>query len=561
MDRRDAAAGLPDLVPPKEPDGARPMNRHILAALGLALSSTSCVLIVDRSPAQCEIDSDCAAFPGTVCTPEQVCGPPPCSVNQDCIAKLGEHHVCLDQGVCANLKSAECTIVEGDYDRDGALLFGVVVPTEGEAGTTGLSINNGIRLALREIDQAANGLPPAPGFEARRPLAFVGCNDKSDGDTAVLAARHLTSLGLPAILGAAFSGITIKMATEVTIPAQTLLISPSATSVAITDLDDGGLVWRTAPSDIYQARAVGQYVPAIEADVRAALMLQPADKVRLAILHKGDAYGSGLGKAVELDLQLNGAAALDTSNSGSYLRFDYGDPDNPSANPPKYEQAVQQALSMAPHILLILGTAEGVVDMFQPIEAGWQAAHRARVIFSDGGVVNQLWDYVGANAELRRRVTGTVPGTTNLFFNAFRGEYNTQYMGDGTSPDVFGAAGAYDAAYLLAYSAVSLGGAQITGPGLAEGLKKMVPPGTPVNVGTDAINGAFASLSNGESIDFNGASGPLDFDVATGEAPSDIQIWCLPAGPGGAAQSAVGSGLFLDAATGQLVGAMSSVCD
>jgi branched-chain amino acid transport system substrate-binding protein len=536
------------------------MNRLALAALCLAGSSTSCVLIVDRSPAQCEIDSDCAAFPGTVCTPAQVCGPPPCFVNQDCIAQLGEHHVCL-KGACTSLKSAECPIVEGDYESDEALLLGVVVPTEGEAGTTGLSINNGIRLAMREFDQTANGLPPAPGLEARRPLAFVSCNDKSDGDTAVLAARHLTSLGLPAIIGAAFSGITIKMATEVTIPAQTLLISPSATSVAITDLDDGGLVWRTAPSDIYQARAVVQYVPAIEEAVRDALMLGAGDKVRLAILHKGDAYGSGLGKAVEKDLLLNGAAALATSNSGSYLRFDYGDPDNTSANPPRYEQAVQQALSLAPHILLIFGTAEGVVDVFQPIEGGWQAAHRARVMFSDGGVVNQLWDYVGTNAELRRRVTGTVPGTMNSLFLAFRGEYNTQYMDDGTSPDVFGAAGAYDATYLLAYSAVSIGGAQITGPALAEGLKKMVPPGIPVNVGTDAINGTFTTLLNGEPIDFDGASGPLDFDVVTGEAPSDIQIWCLPAGPGGAAQSAVGSGLFLDAATGQIVGAVSSVCD
>jgi branched-chain amino acid transport system substrate-binding protein len=126
---------------------------------------------------------------------------------------------------------------------------------------------------------------------------------------------------------------------------------------------------------------------------------------------------------------------------------------------------------------------------------------------------------------------------------------------------VFGGAGAYDATYLLAYSAVSLGSAPLTGAALAGGLKKMVPPGTKVDVGEENINSTFTVLQAGNNIDFNGASGPLDFDVKTGEAPSDIQIWCLPKDANGAAASAKSSGAFFNAQTSKLEGQIGSICD
>lgn len=530
----------------------------LIAALCLPLLSTACTLIVDRSADQCESDADCAAFPGTACSKDNVCAPPPCNTNADCTPA---NTICVQRDhLCASLLSAECTTIEGDYKNKDALILGSILPT---SQTAGVSIENGIRLAIHDFEQTSNGLPPVPGETAPRPLVLVGCNDNSDADTAVAAASHLVDLGLPAIIGAAYSGITIRMATEVTIPGGVLAISPSATSAALTDLSDNNLVWRTSPSDIYQAQAMDLYLPqVVEPDVRATLSLMPGDKVKVTILNKGDSYGSGLGKAVEKDLILNGAPALDTSNAGSYVRFDYGDPDDAQNNPTKYDQAVTQVLDDTPHILIILGTTEVVTDLLKPIEDGWPSGlpYRPTYVLSDGGVVNELWETVGTDDALRRRVTGTIPGTTNILFNAFRSEYNSQFM-DGTSPDVFGSAGAYDATYLLAYGAVSLGAEPITGPALVESLKKMVPPGATVDVGTDAINGTLMTLANGGSINFNGASGPLDFDVTTGEAPSDIQIWCMPKGVDGSAQSAIGSGLYLDAGSNALQGTIGAVCN
>ena len=75
----------------------------------------------------------------------------------------------------------------------------------------------------------------------------------------------------------------------------------------------------------------------------------------------------------------------------------------------------------------------------------------------------------------------------------------------------------------------------------------------------DRINDALAALaaSPDAHIDFNGASGPLDFDVTTGEADADIIVWCADVDPKGTATGFKRSGLYYSAATKALVGAPS----
>lgn len=528
-----------------------------LCALGSAalMAWPGCSLIVDTKADQCASDDDCASFGGGTCT-GGICSP--CSSNDDCKVR-GPFYICnKTTGSCASLKSKECTTVDGDYTNDAAFLIGSLLPTAGSDKDTGRAMQNSIRLALGDFLDASNGLPLLPG-STKRPFVVVGCNDNSDSDTGVVAAKHLVAdLGVPAIIGAAFSGITIKVATTVTIPGGVLLLSPSATSVAITDLQDNGLVWRTSPPDIYQAQAIALLMPQIEKAVHDTDNV-PADMpVKVAILNKGDSYGSGLGKALEKLLVINGKPALGPTNQSAYLRLDYGNPDDPKTDALSYADKVQKLLAFRPHVALILGTNEGVTDVFGPIVDGWGPLPPPRFLFSDGGLVNDLWAKVGSNDVLRRRVLGTVPGTNHQLFLTFKQAYKTKFS-DGTSPAVFGAAGAYDAAYLLAYASVANGAQPITGASLAKAFRKEVPPGAPTEVGVDSINAAFKVLEAGKNIDFDGASGPLNFDVSTGDAPSDIQIWCLPKDAGGKASSAQNSGQYFDAATGKLAGATNPV--
>jgi len=534
------------------------VRRFVAACL---LGSASCTLVVDTDAVQCETRDDCSEFPGTICL-DHACivatpgTPGECRNHADCASLRDDPWICrASDAVCVPLLSEHCQTLLGDYQNDQAIFLGSLLQTKGESATTGLPVENAIRLAIKDFEQAGNGLPPAPGRSARRPLVLIGCNSGVDP---IAAARHLTNVvQVPAIIGASFSGVTIQVATEVTIPGKTLLLSPSATSAAITQLQDDNLVWRTAPSDDLQAAAVQQFVPRVEAHLREDLSLSD-EPIRLAIAYKGDSYGRGLTDTVESALSFNGKPVA--QNKDNYLRLDYG---NPTAE--ALARAVEELLAFEPHIVLIFGSTGGVTGVFKPLEEQWaNPQYRPRYIFSDGGVVNELWMFVNDDDELRRRIRGTVPGTDNALFRTFRSSYNAVFD-DGTSPDVFGAAGGYDAVYLLAYAAVSIGSKKITGPNLVEGLKIVAASGNEsgqaLDVGLNFINDAFATIASGQALNFEGASGPLDFDVQTGEALSDIQVWCLPKDKNGQATAAVASGLFLNAKTGMLAGEEGTICD
>src|SRR5262249_29107332 len=133
------------------------------------------------------------------------------------------------------------------------------------------------------------------------------------------------------------------------------------------------------------------------------------------------------------------------------------------------------------------------------------------------------------HAGLGPRVRGTTPFTTSPLATAFFTRYAAAYPGPPTPTLLFGMAGAYDIVYLLAYATVAELGKPVTGATLNDGMKAVVGGTTKIDVGPNGLSTAFQVLSSGNKIDFSGASGPLDFDVTTGEAPSDVDIWCVKA--------------------------------
>jgi branched-chain amino acid transport system substrate-binding protein len=539
----------------------RALRFTLAAALlgAVAALASSCSILIDDGTNQCAAQADCAPFPGTLCQ-GGLCTT--CATTNDCVASYGENNICQkDTHLCVSLLSPDCTEVFGDYTNDDAIILGAIAPFPGDDTSTGVALIDAMNLALADLDQV-NDLPPAPGSSGQRPIVVVACSDQSDSDTGQAAAQHLVDdVKVPAIIGPAFSGVTLDVAQNITIPAGVLLFSPSATSTEITGLPDHGLVWRTSPSDVYQAAALKKYVPDIEANVRAALGLAASDKVKLAVLHKGDSYGSGLNTALlsGTPLQLNGASVESASNASSFLQKDYGDPSHADTDPPIYAQTVTAALGLQPHIILVFGTEEGIEDVFEPIDMQWPSTlpYKPIWVFSDGGETSELRAYVGNNTELRQRVRGTVPGTNNQNFVTFRGHFIDESHDD-ASPDVFGTAGMYDITYLLAYSIVALGSQPITGANLNGALQVDFTAASPtVNVSKD-ITSTFTRMQKMQPFNFEGASGSLQFDPTTGEAPSDIQIWCLPDDVNTAGSN---SGLFYSADADALSGSiMSAIC-
>lgn len=524
--------------------------RRLAAALCLTLVGCSAVLGVD----------DFKVRPVAVIAPDAAtdAAAAECAVNADC-ASRGEHYICRKADrACVSLESQDCKTIVGDYKNDHAIILGSLLPTSGPDRSTGVPIENALVLALQDFH--GNGdLPPPYGATARRPLVLVSCSDASDEDVAVRAAKHLVDdLRVPAILGAAFSGITLKVATNVTIPAGTLLISPSATSTALTGLQDNGLVWRTSPSDVIQAKAHVAFLRELEKDIVGS---PPTREIKIAIANKGDPYGRGLAEAVSATLTFNGGKTALSQiatppTAGKFATFDYGDA------APNYAGAATQITTQLPDIVFLFGTTETLTEMMKAIELGWPTPGppRPRYILADGSLVAEATEIANgtpatpdaANGGLRRRILGTIPGTTNENFVKFQNLYNSMIK-DGTSPATGGAANAYDALYNLAFAMVAADHRPLTGAILRDGFARQVDKASaPLDVGFANINEAFKRLAAGQSFDFNGASGPLDYDLATGEASSDIQLWCLPPAPGGGAGAGRATSVFFNAQSGVL---------
>ena len=489
----------------------------------------ACNALVDTSADQCETDSDCqklgGALANSVCTPDKVCSHGgDCTTNQQCLDRFGGNPAICRQpdGTCVKLLTDDCqevypTDVLAD---DDTIVLGFMGPLKDEFASNGVPQWEGIQLAVNEFETFAKGLPVA-GSTERRHVAVLACHDI---DNPIGVAEHLVNtVRVPAIFGPAFSGITLDVATQVTVPKGTLIMSSSATSPAITDLDDNGLVWRTCPSDALQAVPLNFLVADEENTIRSDLGLTSSDPIRLAMAVKGDAYGKGLADAVLANLKFNGKNAA--ANGNDFLRQDYPDP----AEQPGYDFAplVNEIVSQKPHIVLPLGTTEAITKVIQGVEANWPTSNpvppKPHYIVPDGGRLDELLAITGqGNDDLRSRVLGTIPGRTTALFSSFK--INFKAFHQNKDPGAY-ADTAYDSFYLMSYAIVAQGGKNLSGAAMNEGLKKMVG-GTTITAGTNDINAAFKALSAGP-IDYEGVSGHLNFDVSTGEAPSDIDIWCI----------------------------------
>ena len=141
-----------------------------------------------------------------------------------------------------------------------------------------------------------------------------------------------------------------------------------------------------------------------------------------------------------------------------------------------------------------------------------------------------LAEFMGADVDRRRRIFA-VSSLSNetptarfvIRYNAAHATPISRYVNPGTT---------YDAFYLLAYAAWALGRVPIEGPALARTFARLVPPGKAIEVGPMA----------------------LDFDLATGEAPSDFALVCPDVGADGSAAGDLESGVYYRAATKRIEG-------
>jgi branched-chain amino acid transport system substrate-binding protein len=134
------------------------------------------------------------------------------------------------------------------------LMIGDLVPLTGDLSVFGEPGQAAADLAVEQINQAAQ----QAGVQTQ--VSVEHADTETTEQAAVQAARQLTGGGATCLAGAWASANTLAVANSLAIRQRTPLISPASTSAEITELDDNGFVWRTAPSDNLQAQALADTI-------------------------------------------------------------------------------------------------------------------------------------------------------------------------------------------------------------------------------------------------------------------------------------------------------------
>ncbi|MGZ3459321.1 MAG: ABC transporter substrate-binding protein [Archangium sp.] len=423
-----------------------------------------------------------------------------CQTSADC----GSDQVCT-QGLCLPLPEG-CGKLYGSADPD-AIQLGALVPVhtspDPDAGVdeSDEQALNAALLALDEVNQRGIG---------GRQLALHFCDTSSDVERTKKQAAWLASDKKVAAVLTAGSSQTLAAA-AVTVPLGVLTMAYSASSTELTSLPDThggpvGLVWRTSPSDAIQGAVIANL---LRNDSRLGY---PA---RVGILYVDDPYGQGLFNLISA--QLNSGSTRVANRGFSYPK--HGD----------VTSALQQLDMYDPDLTVLMGFADDAINILKQASTmtNLQRENGHRWFFSDSVKDKAVLEDPLAAAQAQG-VYGTAPAQgTGQAFSTFQSRFQDKY--NKNPADYSYTANAYDAMYLMALSAAYAQGTanEVTGVKMAEGLTQ-VSSGTS-GTNTQLTNSNFtylsAELSASRSVNVEGASGHLDFDATTGEAPAPMELW------------------------------------
>ena len=179
------------------------------------------------------------------------------------------------------LASAATALVAGPALAQENIKLGIILGFTGPLESLTQQMAQGAETAIAEVN-ASGLLLGGSTVEAIR--GDSTCIDA--GAATAVAERLITSDGVKGIVGGDCSGVTGAMLANVAVPNGIVMISPSATSPALSTAEDNGLFFRTAPSDARQG-------------VVMAEVLLEQGITEVAVTYTNNDYGKGLADAFQ----------------------------------------------------------------------------------------------------------------------------------------------------------------------------------------------------------------------------------------------------------------------
>jgi branched-chain amino acid transport system substrate-binding protein len=381
----------------------------------------------------------------------------------------------------------------GDDDEGGGgeatldLTIGDSIPLTGALSDFGPPGEKASNLAVDQINKAIQ----AAGVD--HTVKVVHEDDETSPQPAVQVARKMVDAdGANCITGAWASADTIPTAQSVSIPDGILQISPASTAPAISEIDDDGLLNRTAPPDTFQAATLAS---AVGDD------LGGADGKTVNVGARNDEYGNAFAENFRSSWEELGGTI------GQEVIYD---PEQPS-----YNSEAQQITSGNPDALVIIDFPETFVKVGPALQrtGNWDPT---KAWGTDGLASSSLPEDVAP--QIIEGMRGTAPGAPEKgeAEETFRTLYENSEPKDVES-QTFDAQ-QFDATILCYLAAVAAGSTD--GKEMADQLVDITAPGG-TQYTWDQLPEMIKALQNGDDIDYEGASGSVNMNEA-GDATSEV---------------------------------------
>ncbi|MGQ0624393.1 MAG: ABC transporter substrate-binding protein [Sporichthyaceae bacterium] len=349
---------------------------------------------------------------------------------------------------------------------NGVLKLGTLLPETGSLAILGPPEIAAVKLAVADINAAGGVLGKPVEVE------YADSGDTKT-DIASQSVNRLIDAGVDAIVGAASSSVTLTVIDRIT-GSGILQISPANTSTTLTSYADKGLYFRTAPSDVYQGRVVGETALDDGAETLGILALQ-------------DAYGTSLAEQ---------ASKAFTDGGGEVVATEIYDP-----TASEFSAEVGKVLAESPDAIAVIGFDETSKILDELVKAKFLPLKgEKKIYFVDGNMSNV--NYVKRAKGEIAGIKGTVPGA------APSAEFQTRLLEvDAALKDFSYAGEAYDAVNLVALSAEAAG--SDAGTSIAAKMVETSSGGEKCGTFADCL----ALLKAGTDIDYDGQAGPVEFDA------------------------------------------------
>ncbi|WP_372425094.1 ABC transporter substrate-binding protein [Salinarimonas chemoclinalis] len=364
--------------------------------------------------------------------------------------------------------------------QDDGIPVGIILGFTGPLESIMPNMGNAAELAFTEASESGQLLG---GRTLNVIRADSTCIDAAAATAA--AERLITSDEVVALMGPDCSGVTTAVVNNVSVPNGVPTISPSATSPALSTIEDQGLFFRTAPSDARQGQVIAE-------------LLNERGVNQIAVTYTNNDYGKGLADSFAAAFEALGGSVL-ISAAHEDGRADYS--------------AEVGALSASgTDTLAVFGYADGGGRGI--VQASLDTGAFDQFVFGDGMFGESIIEAIGS--ELDGRVIGAVPGTDNDGARIFA------EMTAGSSVDSTGtyAGESYDAAALIVLAMQAAG--EATRAGIAANVMSVAnAPGE--QIGPGEIARGLEILAGGGEIDYVGATG-IEL-IGPGEASGSYRIF------------------------------------